>query len=75
MEKPEEVVQVGQEVTVKVLNVNQDEHRIGLSLKELEPKPEQSETAESVAVSNETQEEDSSITIGDLVSDSVKNQL
>jgi small subunit ribosomal protein S1 len=75
VEKPEEVVQVGQEVTVKVLNVNQDEHRIGLSLKELEPKPEQSETAESVAVSNETQEEDSSITIGDLVSDSVKNQL
>jgi small subunit ribosomal protein S1 len=37
--KPQEVVQVGQEVDVYVLNVDQDRKRIALSLKRLEPEP------------------------------------
>lgn len=75
VEKPEEVVKVGQEVRVKVISVNQEEHRIGLSLKELEPKPEKPKKPEPVAASPETQNDDSPITIGDLIGDSIKNQL
>ncbi len=37
--KPQEVVHVGQEVDVYVLNVDQDRKRIALSLKRLEPEP------------------------------------
>jgi small subunit ribosomal protein S1 len=37
--KPEDVVQVGQEVEVYVLNVDQERKRIALSLKRLEPEP------------------------------------
>jgi small subunit ribosomal protein S1 len=75
VEKPEEVVEVGQEVRVKVINVNQEEHRIGLSLKELEPKPEKPKKPEPVVIPDEPEDQDSPITIGDLISDSIKNQL
>jgi small subunit ribosomal protein S1 len=37
--KPDDVVQVGQEVEVYVLNVDQERKRIALSLKRLEPEP------------------------------------
>lgn len=37
--KPQDVVDVGQEVEVYVLNVDQERKRIGLSLKRLEPEP------------------------------------
>jgi small subunit ribosomal protein S1 len=37
--KPEEVVQVGQTVKVKVLKLSQDKKRISLSIKALEPNP------------------------------------
>ena len=36
---PREVLTVGQEVTVKVLAVDQERHRISLSLRDLEPNP------------------------------------
>ncbi len=38
-DKPSDVVQVGQEVDVYVLNVDRERKRIGLSLKRLEPEP------------------------------------
>ncbi|TDD27105.1 S1 RNA-binding domain-containing protein [Actinomadura sp. KC06] len=38
-EDPSEVLSVGQEVTVKVLDVDHDRGRISLSLKELQPDP------------------------------------
>ena len=38
--KAEDVVQPGQEVKVKIISVDADARRIGLSIKELEPKPE-----------------------------------
>lgn len=37
--KPEEVLQVGQEVEVKVIHVDRERKRIGLSLKQLRPDP------------------------------------
>ena len=37
--KPQDILEVGQEVEVYVLNVDQDRKRIGLSLKRLEPEP------------------------------------
>jgi small subunit ribosomal protein S1 len=37
--KPDEVLHVGQEVEVYVLNIDQERKRIGLSLKRLEPEP------------------------------------
>lgn len=75
VEKPEEVVEVGQQVKVKVISVNQEEHRIGLSLKELEPKPEKPKKPEPVVVAEEPKNDDPPITIGDLLGDSIKNQL
>ena len=38
--KAEDVVQSGQEVQVKIISVDAEARRIGLSIKELEPKPE-----------------------------------
>jgi len=37
--KPQDILQVGQEIEVYVLNVDQERKRIGLSLKRLEPEP------------------------------------
>jgi small subunit ribosomal protein S1 len=37
--KPQDILEVGQEVEVYVLNVDQERKRIGLSLKRLEPEP------------------------------------
>ena len=37
--KPQDVLEVGQEIEVYVLNVDQERKRIGLSLKRLEPEP------------------------------------
>ncbi len=38
-DKPREVLEVGQEVDVYILNVDEEKKRIGLSLKRLEPEP------------------------------------
>jgi small subunit ribosomal protein S1 len=38
-DKPEDVLEVGQEVEVYILNVDRERKRIGLSLKRLEPEP------------------------------------
>ena len=40
---PHEVLHEGDQVQVKVLEVNPEEHRIALSIKALEPKPESQE--------------------------------
>ncbi|HHV62203.1 MAG TPA: bifunctional 4-hydroxy-3-methylbut-2-enyl diphosphate reductase/30S ribosomal protein S1 [Firmicutes bacterium] len=44
--KPEEVVEPGQEVKVKVVSVKPQDHRIGLSIKEAEPPEERVEKSE-----------------------------
>jgi small subunit ribosomal protein S1 len=39
VDHPKEILKVGQEVKVKVLNIDEDRNRISLSLRELEPNP------------------------------------
>lgn len=39
VQHPEEVVQIGEEVEVKIISVDRDRSRIGLSLRQLQPEP------------------------------------
>jgi small subunit ribosomal protein S1 len=61
--KPEEVVQLGQQVTVKVIEFKAAEKRISLSLKEVQADQENKAVAELL----ETQPEPSGFTIGDAL--------
>jgi len=54
----EDVLEVGQKINVKILNIKVDEERIGLSIKD---------TVEEVAY--EMEEDDSSLTLGDIFKD------
>ncbi len=54
----EDVLEVGQEIDVKVLNIKKDEERIGLSIKD---------TVEEVAY--EMEEDESNLTLGDIFKD------
>lgn len=65
--RPEEVLEVGQTVKVKVLNVDEENKRISLSIKELE------EDKEDIHIKEyEKTEEQSSFQIGDLIGDQLK---
>lgn len=65
--RPEEVLEVGQTVKVKVLNVDEENKRISLSIKELE------EDKEDINIKEyEKTEEQSSFQIGDLIGDQLK---
>jgi len=61
IEKPEEVVSVGDEVKVKVVSINEDEQKIGLSMKEVEQDESMDEYSD--------EEDEGGITIGDMVGD------
>ncbi len=50
VEKPEDVVQVGQDLQVQVVGLDRRRGRIDLSIKELLPKPQEMPVAETVAV-------------------------
>jgi hypothetical protein len=50
-------------------------NRLRLSLKELEPKPEKPKKPEQVEAPPETQNDDSPITIGDLIGESIRNHF
>ncbi|WP_405101785.1 30S ribosomal protein S1 [Oceanobacillus sp. FSL H7-0719] len=61
---PQEVLEIDQKVNVKVLDVNESEERISLSIKELEQEQEQAE------VRNYEKDEDSSgFQLGDVIGD------
>ncbi|MBP2099675.1 30S ribosomal protein S1 [Enterococcus rivorum] len=70
---PHEVLHEGDEVKVKVLEVNPDEHRIALSIKALEAKPESQEEPKEVE-SYELPEENTGFTMGDILGDALKGQ-
>jgi small subunit ribosomal protein S1 len=70
---PHEVLQEGQTVQVKVLEVNPDEHRIALSIKALEAKPESKEEPKDVE-EYELPEENTGFTMGDILGDALKDQ-
>ncbi|WP_303753528.1 30S ribosomal protein S1 [Enterococcus sp. S86.2] len=62
---PHEVLHEGDEVKVKVLEVNPDEHRIALSMKALEEKPAEEKVVEED--SYELPEESTGFTMGDIL--------
>ncbi|MFV0560869.1 MAG: 30S ribosomal protein S1 [Enterococcus sp.] len=69
---PHELLHEGDEVKVKVLEVNPTEHRIALSLKALEEKPESEEEPKNVEA-YELPEENTGFTMGDILGDALKD--
>ncbi|MGC6769718.1 30S ribosomal protein S1 [Enterococcus sp. LJL128] len=70
---PHEVLHEGDEIKVKVLEVNEAEHRIALSIKALEAKPESQEEPKEVE-SYELPEENTGFTMGDILGDQLRAQ-
>ncbi|HPR82133.1 MAG TPA: 30S ribosomal protein S1 [Enterococcus sp.] len=70
---PHEVLSEGEQVQVKVLEVNPEEHRIALSIKALEEKTETEAVVEEED-SYELPEESTGFTMGDLLGDALKDQ-
>lgn len=65
---PDEVVTVGEKIQVKIININEEQKRVGLSIKELEEKPQSSKKVKPQipAKKEETEEEGSGVTLGDI---------
>ncbi len=70
---PHEVLQEGDEVQVKVLEVNPSEHRIALSIKALEKAENTNETQEVSADDYQLPEESTGFTMGDILGDALKD--
>ena len=71
---PHEVLHEGDDVKVKVIEVNPEEHRIALSIKALEEKPASEEEPKDVE-SYELPEENTGFTMGDLLGDALKEEV
>ncbi|WP_302450927.1 30S ribosomal protein S1 [Ligilactobacillus animalis] len=73
---PNEVLTSGQDVKVKVLNVNGADRRLALSIKALQEKPASDKKEVEVVEEEhvEIPEEDTGFTLGDLVGDDLKNE-
>lgn len=69
---PHEVLHEGDQVQVKVLEVNPEEHRIALSIKALEPKPESQEEPKEEQ-EYELPEENIGFTMGDILGDALSD--
>lgn len=77
--KPEDAVSVGQQVQVKVLDLNTEEKRISLSIKEANPRPVTEEKEEKIVQSEPAniqteqqtlpEQQEDRVTIGDLYGD------
>ncbi|MEQ6999103.1 30S ribosomal protein S1 [Enterococcus casseliflavus] len=70
---PHEVLQEGDEVQVKVLEVNPSEHRIALSIKALEKGENTNETQEVSEDDYQLPEESTGFTMGDILGDALKD--
>lgn len=69
VETPDEVVEVGQERDAKIINIDPDDKRVGLSLKELEDQqPSTRDSQQKEEKDASSQEEDSEEDIGDVPS-------
>ncbi|KAF1298088.1 30S ribosomal protein S1 [Enterococcus sp. JM4C] len=71
---PHEVLQEGEAVKVKVLEVNPAEHRVALSIKALEEKPE-TEASPKEVEDYEMPEESTGFTMGDILGDALKGEI
>ncbi|MTH52192.1 30S ribosomal protein S1 [Bacillus mangrovi] len=67
---PQEVLDEGQQVQVKVLDVNENEQRISLSMKELEEPKQKAD--ESDYKNYQPKEESSGFSLGDMIGDQLK---
>ncbi|WP_414052510.1 30S ribosomal protein S1 [Macrococcus animalis] len=67
---PSEVLEAGQKVKVKILDINKDEKRIGLSIKATE---EQGEEFDTSYLNNQTTTDENAPTLGDVFGDKFKN--
>lgn len=70
---PHEVLQEGDTVQVKVLELTPDEHRIALSIKALEARPETQEEPKDIQ-EYELPQENVGFTMGDILGDALKDQ-
>jgi len=70
---PHEVLQEGEEVQVKVLEVNPAEHRIALSIKALEKNDKADAQEEATDDTYELPEESTGFTMGDILGDALKD--
>lgn len=66
---PSEVLEAGQKVKVKILDINQEEKRIGLSIKATE---EQTEDFDTSYLNNQTTTDEDAPTLGDVFGDKFK---
>ena len=71
---PQEVLNVGDQVEAKVLSVDMDKHRIGLSLATAQQKGEEEEAKPEVNLADYTKPKKSFGTLGDLLKESMKKQ-
>lgn len=75
---PNEVLEPGQEVKVKVLSVDPAAHRLALSIKALQEKPAAEKSAPKKNNNNakkvEIPEEETGFTLGDIIGDELKDQ-
>ncbi|MBO0462559.1 30S ribosomal protein S1 [Enterococcus sp. DIV1298c] len=71
---PHEVLHEGDDVQVKVLEVNPEEHRIALSIKALEEKPTSEKEPKEVE-SYELPEENTGFTMGDILGEALKGEV
>lgn len=70
---PHEVLHEGDDIQVKVLEVHPEDHRLALSIKALETKPDSQRESKNVE-SYELPEENTGFTMGDIIGDSLKEQ-
>ncbi len=82
VEKATEVVQVGDKVDTKIININEAERKVGLSMKELEPAPAPKPKPEKSAKASDRKEADtystapqetSGFSIGEMIGDIFDN--
>ena len=74
--KTDEVVKSGDEVEAKVISLDPEARRIGLSIRELEPKPEVKKEVKKMEKVEEKPEEEEQLTttLGDMFGDLFKDQ-
>ena len=71
---PHEVLSEGDQIQVKVLDVNPEEHRIALNIKALEEKPEETEESyEPEPEDYQDTEDGSGFTMGDILGETLKD--
>lgn len=80
VEKTTEVVSVGDQVDAKIININEADRKIGLSMKELEPaptpkpKPEKSTAKKANDTYSTAPQETSGFSIGEMIGDIFENK-